>query len=55
MENEKIKEIIDEIEAMANSIRNNWSDPRFEIRKIKELCQKLRCISCDKDTIEKIK
>jgi len=35
-------EIIDKIEAMANSIRNDWSDPRSETRRIKALCQKLR-------------
>ena len=35
-------EIINKIEAMADSIRMDWSDPRGEIRKIKALCQKLR-------------
>lgn len=35
-------EIIDKIEAMADSIRNDWSDPRSETRRIKALCQKLR-------------
>ncbi len=35
-------EIIDKIEAMADSIRNDWSDPRGETRRIKALCQKLR-------------
>jgi len=35
-------EIIDKIEAMADSIRSDWNDPRSETRKIKALCQKLR-------------
>jgi len=35
-------DIIDKIEAMADSIRNDWSDPRTEVRRIKILCQKLR-------------
>lgn len=35
-------EIIDKIEAMADSIRNDWSDPRSETRTIKMLCKKLR-------------
>ena len=35
-------EIIDKIEAMADSIRLDWSDPRSETRRIKALCQKLR-------------
>ena len=37
-----VAEIIDKIEAMADSIRGDWSDPRSETRKIKALCQKLR-------------
>ncbi len=35
-------QIIDKIEAMADSIRMDWSDPRSEVRAIKKLCQKLR-------------
>lgn len=35
-------EVIDKIEAMADRIREDWSDPRGEIRRIKALCQKLR-------------
>jgi hypothetical protein len=35
-------EIIDKIEAMTDSIRSDWSDPRSETRRIKVLCQKLR-------------
>jgi len=35
-------EIINKIEAMADSIRSDWSDPRSETRRIKALCQKLR-------------
>jgi len=35
-------QIIDKIEAMADSIRMDWSDPRSETRRIKALCQKLR-------------
>lgn len=35
-------EIIDKIEALAWQIRNDWSDPRHECRKIVELSEKLR-------------
>ena len=35
-------EIIDKIEEMADRIREDWSDPRSETRRIKALCQKLR-------------
>jgi hypothetical protein len=40
---EKTKEeIIDKISALALEIRNDWSDPRGEIRKILSLCEKLK-------------
>ncbi len=35
-------EIIDKISALAWEIRNDWSDPRGECRKIVELCEKLK-------------
>ena len=38
-------EIIEKIEALAWEIRNDWSDPRSECRKIVELCKKLKEIS----------
>lgn len=36
------EEIINKIEALALEIRNDWTDPRSECRKIVALCQKLR-------------
>ena len=36
------EEIIDKISALAWEIRNDWSDPRGECRKIVELCKKLK-------------
>lgn len=36
------EQIISKIEALAWSIRNDWSDPRGECRKIVELCTKLK-------------
>jgi hypothetical protein len=35
-------EIIEKIKALAWEIRNDWSDPRNECRKIVELCEKLK-------------
>lgn len=35
-------EIIEKISALAWDIRNDWSDPRSECRKIVELCKKLQ-------------
>lgn len=35
-------EIIDKIKALAWQIRQDWSDPRGECRKILELCEKLK-------------
>lgn len=35
-------EIIEKISALAWDIRNDWSDPRSECRKIVELCDKLK-------------
>lgn len=35
-------EIIEKISALAWEIRNDWSDPRGECRKIVELCKKLQ-------------
>jgi hypothetical protein len=35
-------EIINKISALASEIRNDWSDPRSECRKIKELCDILK-------------
>lgn len=37
-------EIIDKIQALAWLIRNDWSDPRGECRKIVELCEKLKLL-----------
>lgn len=37
-------EIIDKIDALADSIRRDWSDPRGELKRIKQLCEKLRNI-----------
>lgn len=37
-------ELIDKITAMAWEIRNDWSDPRSECRKIVELCEKLKLL-----------
>jgi len=37
-------EIIDKISALAWEIRNDWSDPRGECRKIVELCEKLKLL-----------
>lgn len=37
-------EIIDKISALAWQIRNDWSDPRGECRKIIELCEKLKSL-----------
>lgn len=37
-------EIIDKISALAWRIRNDWSDPRGECRKIVELCDKLKTL-----------
>ena len=34
-------EIITKIAALATKIRMDWTDPRSECRKIKELCDKL--------------
>lgn len=39
------EEIIDKIEALAWDIRNDWSDPRGECRKIVELCNKLKTLN----------
>ncbi len=36
------EEIIDKISSLATQIRMDWSDPRGECRKIKELCEKLK-------------
>lgn len=36
------EEIIDKISALAWQIRNDWTDPRAECRKIVELCEKLK-------------
>lgn len=36
------EEIIDKIEAMAWMIRDDWSDPRDELREIVRLCTKLK-------------
>ena len=35
-------EIIEKISALAWEIRNDWSDPRGECRKLVELCKKLQ-------------
>ncbi len=35
-------EIIEKISALAWEIRNDWSDPRSECRKIVQLCDKLK-------------
>jgi hypothetical protein len=35
-------EIIEKISSLAWDIRNDWSDPRSECRKIVELCKKLQ-------------
>lgn len=35
-------EIINKIEAFADKIRSDWTDPRSEIKNIKRLCDKLR-------------
>ena len=40
-ENTKV-EIIEKISALAWQIREDWSDPRTECRRIVELCQKLK-------------
>ena len=36
------EQIIDKIEALTWEIRNDWSDPRGQCRKIVELCAKLK-------------
>jgi hypothetical protein len=36
------EQVIDKIEALAWSIRNDWTDPRGECRRIVELCSKLK-------------
>jgi hypothetical protein len=36
------EEIIDKIEALTWSIRNDWSDPRGECKTIVGLCKKLK-------------
>lgn len=36
------EQIIEKIEALAWEIRNDWSDPRGECRKIVELCKLLK-------------
>jgi hypothetical protein len=42
-------QIIDKIEAMSDSIREDWNDPRSETRRIKALCQKLRDLEADRE------
>ena len=42
MPEETVEQIIDKIEAMAWSIRADWSDPRSETNAISSLCSKLR-------------
>lgn len=37
-------EVINKISALARRIRNDWSDPRGECRKIVELCEKLKTL-----------
>lgn len=37
-----IEEQIDEIESLAWDIRNDFSDPRYEARKIVEICESIR-------------
>lgn len=37
-------EIIEKIQALTWNIRNDWSDPRSECRKIVELCEKLKSL-----------
>jgi hypothetical protein len=37
-------EIINKIQALAWDIRNDWTDPRGECRKIVELCSKLKTL-----------
>jgi len=34
-------EIVEKIQCFAMDIRNDWNDPRYECRKIDELCDKL--------------
>jgi len=38
------EEIIDKIQALAWKIREDWSDPRGECRRIVELCEKLKLV-----------
>ncbi len=42
MPEETKAEIINKIKGLADRIRNDWSDPRGEIKRIKLLCEKLR-------------
>lgn len=39
-----VEEIIDKINAMASSIRNDWTDPRSECRAIWALTKKLKAM-----------
>lgn len=48
------KEIIEKISALAREIRNDWSDPRSECRKIVELCKKLIDIESAEEKVNEL-